>query len=123
MARNHITQPEAYVLGFLPSGQFHAEDRQLYHDHVTPRLIADLAETYDYEDAIALLGYVIERINIRYDRAKDRRLRYELACYRSWLLNAKGQIEADYRQECGLQRRHSVVDAIRRAFGHQQPTP
>jgi hypothetical protein len=115
MARNYITQAEAYVLSFLPSGQFHAEDRQLYHDHVSPKLIRDLLENYDYEDAIAILTYVIVRIDIRYDRAKDRRHRYELACYRSWLVNMRGQIEADYAPE---ERRAGFVEAIHRYFGH-----
>jgi|GEM_PF-2105795 len=116
MARYYITQSEAYILSFLPSGQFHAEDRQLYHDHVSPRVIRDLLENYDYEDAIAILTYVIQRIDIRYDRAKDRRLKYELACYRSWLMNMRGQIEADYQPE---KRRANVIEAIHRYFGRQ----
>jgi hypothetical protein len=114
MARYHITQAEAYVLSFLPSAQFHAEDRQLYHDHVSPKLIRDLLTTYDYEDAIAILTYVIQRIDIRYDRAKDRRHRYELACYRSWLMNMRGQIEADYAPE---ERRDTMMAMIQRYFG------
>lgn len=114
MARYYITQTEAYVLSFLPSGQFHAEDRQLYHDHVSPKLIRDLLENYDYEDAIAILTYVIVRIDLRHDRAKDRRHRYELACYRSWLMNMRAQIEADYAPE---ERRDTMMAMIQRYFG------
>ncbi len=93
MARNYITQTEAYILSFIHGGKFQAEHRQQYHDHVTPRLIGDLLKEYDAFDAAAILQYVIERIDLRYERAKDRRYRYELACYRSWLANAQAQIE------------------------------
>ncbi|MDC7696164.1 hypothetical protein PQU94_17955 [Asticcacaulis sp. DXS10W] len=118
MARYYITQAEAYLLSFLPSCQFHAEDRQLYHDHVSPRLIRDLLLTYDYEDAIAVLTYVIERIDIRHDRAKDRRHRYELACYRSWLANIRGQIENDYAPDRAVQR-PSFMEAVKRVIARQ----
>ena len=117
MARNYITQAEAYILSFLPSAQFHIEDRQLYHDHVSPRVIRDLLEGYDYEDAIAILTYVIQRIDIRYDRVKDRRHRYELACYRSWLAIMRAQIETDYAPK---ERRASVIETIHRYFGRHQ---
>ena len=93
MPQTYITQSEEWLLSFLPAGQFHAEDRQIYHDHVSPRLIRSLLETYDYEEAIGLLDYVIERIDLRLDRAKDRRLKYELTCYRSWLMNIRAQIQ------------------------------
>lgn len=115
MARYYITQAEAYILNFLPSAKFHAEDRQLYHDHVSPRLTRDLLETYDYEDAMAILSYVIDRIDLRYARAKDRRHRYELACYRSWLANMRGQIEQDYRTKPAI----TFMETMQRIISRQ----
>lgn len=114
MPTTYLTQAERYILSFIAGSKFHVEDRQLYHDHVSPRVIHDLLMTYDYEDAIALLTYVIERVETRHSRAKDRRRVYELACYRSWLMNMRGQIEADYRPE---ERRASIVETIHRYFG------
>lgn len=119
MPNNYITQSEEWLLSFLPAGQFHAEDRQLYHDHVSPRLIRELLKHYDYEEAIGLLDYVIERIDIRLDRAKDRRLKYELTCYRSWLMNIRGQIEADYAPERAAQRHTGIMAAVRRIIARQ----
>lgn len=92
MPRTYITQTEAYVLSFIKGGKFQAEHRQQIHDQVTPRLIGDLLKDYDALDAAAILQYVIERIDLRYEKAKDRRYRYELGCYRSWLANAQAQI-------------------------------
>lgn len=119
MPNNYITESEKWILGFLPASQFHAEDRQLYHDHVSPRLIRELLKHYDYEEAIGLLDYVIERIDIRLDRAKDRRLKYELTCYRSWLMNIRGQIEADYAPERAAQRHTGIMAAVRRIVARQ----
>lgn len=120
MPNIYITDAEKWILSFLAAGQFHAEDRQLYHDHVSPRLIHDLLSTYDYDDALAFMDYIIERVEIRYGRAKDRRLRYELTCYLSWLKNMRGQIEADYAPERIEARRISFVEAVQRILGRQQ---
>ena len=98
MPRFYITQPEAYVLSFLPSHQFYAEHRQAYHDYATPRLIADLLKKVTPDEAAKLLQYVIDRVALRYEKVKDRRLRYELACYRSWLANAQAQIIAQTKR-------------------------
>jgi replicative superfamily II helicase len=119
MPQTYITQSEEWILSHLPAGQFHAEDRQLYHDHISPRLIRELLKNYDYEEAIGLLDYVIERIDIRLDRAKDRRLRYELACYRSWLMNIRGQIEASHSPERAAERRISFMEALKRVIARQ----
>lgn len=119
MPNTYITHSEEWLLSFLPAGQFQVEDRQLYHDHVSPRLIRELLQTYDYEEAIGLLDYVIERIDIRLDRAKDRRLRYELACYRSWLMNIRGQIEASHSPERAAERRTSLMEAMKRFVARQ----
>lgn len=112
--QTYITQAEQWILSFLAAGQFCAEDRQLYQDHVSPRLIRSLLETHDYEDALVFMTYVIDRVEIRHGRAKDRRLKYELACYRSWLMNMRAQIEADYAPE---ERRDTMIAMIQRYFG------
>lgn len=117
MPQTYITQAEQYILSFIAGNQFHAEDRQFYHDHVSPCLICDLLETYDYEDAIALLGYVIDRIDIRREKAKDRRLKYELLCYRSWLMNMRAQIEAAYAPEKAEERRAGFMEVVSRVLG------
>lgn len=119
MTTNYITQSEQWILSHLPAGQFHAEDRQLYHDHISPKLIRDLLGDYDYEDALAFMDYVIERVQIRLDRAKDRRLRYELTCYRSWLANIRGQIENDYAPDRAAQRRPGFMEAVKRVIARQ----
>jgi hypothetical protein len=116
MTQNYITQAEAYVLSFIAGGQFQAEDRQLYHDHVTPRLIRNLVDKLGVDDAIKLLQYIIDRIDIRYARAKDRRWKYELACYRSWLANAQGQIERDHSQKP----KPTFFEAVQRIINRQQ---
>jgi len=110
----YITESEKWILNFLPSGQFQVEDRQLYHDHISPRLIRELLMHYDYQDAIDLLNYVIEKIDIRLGRAKDRRLKYELACCRSWVMNIRDQVEADYSPERATERRAGFIEAMKR---------
>ncbi|GGZ19571.1 hypothetical protein [Asticcacaulis endophyticus] len=121
MPQTYITQSEEWLLSFLPAGQFHAEDRQLYHDHISPRLIRELLKNYDHEEAIGLLSYVIERIDIRHGKAKDRRLKYELACYRSWLMNIRGQIEANHAPELAAERRTSFIETMKRFVRQAHP--
>lgn len=118
MTRHYITQAEAYVLSFIAAGKFHAEDRQLYHDHVTPRLIRDMVGRLGADDAVELLQYIIDRIDIRYHRTKDRLRRYELNCYRSWLANAQAQIERDHRPKTAM----GFMEAVNRIIGRQQPS-
>lgn len=119
MANNYITQSEEWILSHLPAGRFHAEDRQLYHDHVSPRIIRGLLSDYDYEDALAFMDYVIARVQIRLDRAKDRRLRYELTCYLSWLANIRAQIENDYAPDRAVQRHIGFMEAVKRIVARQ----
>lgn len=116
MPTTYITAAERYVLSFIADGRFDVEDRQLYHDHVSPRIIQDLLATYDYEDALTILDYVIDRVETRHNRAKERRRKYELACYLSWLKNMRGQVEADYAPK---ERHAGFVEAIQRYFSHQ----
>lgn len=123
MVRDYITDAERYILSFITGGQFHAENRQLIHDQVSPLLIKDLLETYDFEDALSLLDYVLERVDGRREKAKDRRLRYELLCYRSWLMNLKGQIQADYVPVKAIQRRTGFLEAMERIMARQQVQP
>ncbi len=118
MTRHYITEAERYVLSFIAAGKFHAEDRQLYHDHVTPRLIRDIVERLGADDAVELLQYIIDRVDIRYHRTKDRLRRYELNCYRSWLANAQAQIERDHRPKTAM----SFMEAVNRIIGRQQPS-
>ncbi len=86
---------------------------------MSPGLIRELLKHYDHDEAIGLLTYVVERIDIRLDRAKDRRLKYELACYRSWLMNLRGQIAATNRAEPATGRHTSLMGAVKRIIAGQ----
>lgn len=119
MANNYITQSEEWILSHLPAGRFDVQDRQLYHDHISPKIIRGLLSDYDYEDALAFMDYVIERVEIRLDRAKDRRLRYEITCYLSWLMNIRRQIENDYAPERAAQRHIGFIEAVKRVMSRQ----
>ena len=119
MPNIYITKDERHVLSYIAGGQFDAQDRQLYHDHVTPRLIRELTSEHGQEGAVALLDGVIARIDIRRARAKDRRCRYELACYRSWLANAKGQIEGAMHRRSAQPAAPTFMEAVKRIIARQ----
>ena len=119
MTRHYITEAERYVLSFIAAGKFHAEDRQLYHDHVTPRLIRDMVGRLGADDAVELLQYIIDRVDIRHHRTKDRLRSYELNCYRSWLANVQAQIERDHRSKTAM----GFMEAVQRIIGRQQTSP
>lgn len=81
---------------------------------------APKARAYSQQEERIIAGFEdIERFyeeHVRHARAKDRRVKYELACYRSWLANAKGQIEQMHRPQVAQTRRQSAVAAIRQLF-------
>lgn len=116
MPQTYITVAEKYVRSFLPDDRFDVEDRQLYHDRITPIMIATLIEEYNADDAINLLEYVVEHIEKRREKAKNRLNRYSLTCYASWLKNAIAQIENQHCPKASKTRRQSVMQAIHRVF-------
>jgi len=119
MPQIYITQSERYIRSFLPDDRFDVEHRQLYHDRITPTMIATLIREYGADDAINLLEYVVEHIEKRRQMAKSHLNRYSLACYASWLKNAVAQIEDSHRTQAFQTRRQSVLQAIHRVFGRQ----
>jgi hypothetical protein len=116
MPQTYITVAEKYVRSFLPDDRFDVEHRQLYHNRITPTMIATLIREYGADDAINLLEYVVDHIEKRREKAKNRLNRYALTCYASWLKNAVAQIEQQYRPQASQTRRQSVIEAIHRVF-------
>lgn len=116
MAQIYITQAERYVRSFLPNDRFEVEHRQHYHDSITPTMITTLIGEYGADDAVNLLEYVVEQIEKRREKAKDRLNRYSLACYISWLKSAIAQIEDRHNLQASQTRRKSVMEAVQSLF-------
>jgi hypothetical protein len=116
MPQIYITQAEAYILSFFDGGKFEAEHRQLHHDYTMPKVVRAIRDQYGYDDGIDLLDYVIHRVEIRQQHAKDRRNRSEIGTYLCFLMKSKGLLERlkeDAAQKPPKTFMHSIIDFYR----------